>query len=79
MPAFYILKSDKDGSYYVGSTDDAEERLKIHNKGYSRYTKTKRPWSLVYKEEYSTLSEAKKREYYIKSLKSKKAIEKLIS
>jgi len=49
-----------------------------HNKGYSRYTKSKRPWRLAHKEDYKTLSEAKKREHYIKSLKSKIAIEKLI-
>ncbi|HVZ67404.1 MAG TPA: GIY-YIG nuclease family protein [Patescibacteria group bacterium] len=36
------------------------------------------PFELIYKETYNTNSEAKKREYYLKSLKSRKAIEKLI-
>lgn len=75
----YILQSEKDLSYYIGSTNDIEDRIKRHNKGYSRYTKTKLPWKLVYKEEHNTISEARNREFYIKSLKSKIAIEKLVN
>lgn len=78
MVAAYILQSLKDGSYYIGSTTSLNARIIKHNKGYSKYTKHKRPWKLVYKEEYETLSEAKKREYYLKSLKSRIVIEKLI-
>jgi len=78
MFATYILQSVKDNSYYIGSTENLVARIIKHNKGYSRYAKTKIPWKLVYKEEYNTLSEARKREYYLKSLKSKIAIEKLI-
>lgn len=74
----YILESKKDGSYYIGSTDNFEKRLARHNKGLSRYTKNKRPWVLVYKEDYAARNEAKKREYYLKSFKSRKAIENLI-
>ena len=75
----YILQSQKDNSYYIGSTDDVVKRIEKHNKGYSRYTKSKRPWKLMYKEEYPTRSLAKRKEYYLKSLKSKVAIEKLIT
>ena len=78
MFATYILQSEKDGSFYIGSTENLEARVAKHNKGYSRYTKTKLPWKLVYKEVYNTLSDAKKREYYLKSLKSKVVLEKLI-
>lgn len=78
MFATYVLQSEKDGSFYIGSTENLDARLEKHNKGYSRYTKTKLPWRLVYKEEYNSLSEARKREYYLKSLKSKTVLEKLI-
>lgn len=74
----YILESEKDGRYYIGSTGNLNNRIKRHNKGYSKYTKGRGPFKLIYKEEYTTLSEAKKREYYLKSLKSRIAIEKLI-
>lgn len=74
----YILKSEKNDKYYIESTGDINERIKKHNKGYSRYTKGKGPFKLAYKEEYDSLSKARKREYYLKSLKSRIAIEKLI-
>ena len=75
----YVLQSEKDGSYYIGSTGDLNKRLIKHNKGYSTYTKNKRPWQLAYEETHNTLSEARRREFYIKSLKSRIAIEKLIN
>ena len=74
----YILQSSKDNSYYIGSTIDIIKRVEKHNKGYSQYTKAKRPWDLVYKEEYISLSEARKRENYLKLLKSRIVIENLI-
>ena len=79
MFTVYVLKSEKDGKYYIGITNDLEKRLIRHNKGYSRYTKNKGPFKAVYKEEYGTNSEARRRELYLKSLKSKLAIEKLIN
>ena len=78
MFTMYIIQSIQSGRYYIGSTDNLEKRLVRHNKGYSRYTKGKGPFKLVYKEEFAGRSEAVKREYYIKSLKSRSAIEKLI-
>ena len=79
MYYLYILKSNKDGKYYIGSTSDIERRLIEHNSGRSRYTKNKGPFELAHKETYNTNSEAKKREFYLKSLKSRKAIEKIIN
>lgn len=49
-----------------------------HNKGLSKYTKNKGPWVLVYREEFSTLKLARRREKQIKSWKKRIAIEKLI-
>ncbi|MCL4382759.1 MAG: GIY-YIG nuclease family protein [Patescibacteria group bacterium] len=77
MIATYILQNTK-GMYYIGSTSDLEKRLEKHKKGYSRFTKSKGPFKIVYREIYNNLAEAKKREYYLKSLKSRKFIEKLI-
>lgn len=64
----YILEcSDK--TLYTGSTNDLEKRVFEHNnsKRGAHYTKTRRPVLLKYKEELSTLSEARKREAEIKS------------
>ncbi|OIP58167.1 MAG: hypothetical protein CO136_02485 [Candidatus Levybacteria bacterium CG_4_9_14_3_um_filter_36_7] len=79
MYFLYILRSIKNGMFYIGSTNNLERRIAEHNSNRSRYTKNKGPFELSYKEEYNTNSEAKKREYYLKSLKSKKVIEKLIN
>ena len=74
----YILQSTVDGSYYVGSTQDLNERLDRHNQGRSKYTKSKRPWQLVYDEEYPDRSSATNREYEIKGKKRKAFIDQLI-
>mgnify|MGYP000361939083 CR=1 FL=1 len=79
MPIFvYILKSLKDGSYYVGSTQNVESRVKHHNQTGTQYTKQKRPWELVYSEEHADRSSAMQREYAIKKKGGKKFIESLI-
>jgi len=44
----YIIRSDKDGTYYVGSTQDIESRLARHNQGRSKYTRNRGPWKMVY-------------------------------
>ena len=74
----YVICSIKDGSYYVGSTQDLKDRLERHNQGRTKYTKTKRPWELVYYEKYPNRSSAVKREQEIKRHKRKAFIEALV-
>ena len=74
----YILRSLKDKSYYVGSTDNLKDRIERHNQGRVSYTKPRRPWTLVYSEEHQDRSSAAKREYEIKKRKSREFIEILI-
>jgi putative endonuclease len=74
----YILQSEPDGSYYVGTTHNLEDRIERHNQGRVKYTQPKRPWKLVYSEEHPDRSSAMKREYEIKSHKRKTYIEDLI-
>ncbi len=73
----YILKSQADGSYYIGSTQNLQNRIERHNQGRSKYTKSKRPWNLVYSEEYPDRSRAVQRENEIKKRKSRNYIERL--
>ena len=74
----YILMSEKDGTYYVGHTRDLTDRLERHNQGRVKYTKIKRPWNLVYFEEYPDRSSAMTREEEIKKRKSKQFIDSLV-
>ncbi|MFA5117475.1 MAG: GIY-YIG nuclease family protein [Candidatus Omnitrophota bacterium] len=70
----YILRSKKDGSFYVGSSKNVQERLMYHNKGYSLSTKSKAPWDLVRIEEYKNSTLALKRERYLKSGQGRRVI-----
>ncbi len=79
MYAVYVLQSELDGSYYVGQTSDLEDRLKRHNRGTERASRSKRPWRLVYAEEYTTRREAMHREEEIKARKKRAFIDKLVA
>jgi len=74
----YIIQSDRDDSFYIGTTQKLDERILRHNQGRSNYTRTKRPWKLVFHEEHPNRSSAMKREYAIKRQKSRDYITKLI-
>ncbi|WP_339815524.1 GIY-YIG nuclease family protein [uncultured Imperialibacter sp.] len=64
----YILKSEVDQTHYYGHSSNLLERLKKHNGGKVRSTKAKRPWKILYYEEFETKSEAYKREMFFKSI-----------
>lgn len=67
----YMLYSAVVDRYYVGQTSNLEDRLKRHNQGRSKYTKSGIPWNLVYKESFETRSESMKREIKLKQSKSR--------
>lgn len=79
MYFIYILKSEVDNTFYIGCTSNIDKRLKRHNLGLSRYTKSKKPWILVYSEKYDKLANARQREKKIKSWKKRALIEALIN
>ena len=74
----YILRSETNGSYYIESTADLNERLQRHNQGRSRYTKRGMPWKIVHTEQFATRAQATQRERQIKKRKSREYIEALV-
>ncbi|MCP9751483.1 GIY-YIG nuclease family protein [Ferruginibacter sp. HRS2-29] len=73
MPFYtYILKSVKDDGYYHGHTKDLENRLKKHNGGKVRSTKSRIPFVLHYHEIFDSKSAAYQREMFFKSAEGKK-------
>ena len=74
----YILKSLKDGKYYIGSSANVEARIDYHNSGRQRSTKHRIPFILIFQEEFNSKSAAEKRERLIKSFKGGNAFKKLI-
>lgn len=65
----YILRSLKDDNFYTGYTSNLKRRLARHNGGWVRSTKARRPFELIYWEQFKTRSDAMKRERKLKSLK----------
>ena len=74
----YILQSEKDERYYIGSTSNIEQRLAWHNAGKQRSTKSRIPFVIVHTEEFESKTEALKREKQIKSYKGGNAFKALL-
>ena len=67
----YLVKC-ADGTLYTGITNDLQRRLGQHNSGTaSRYTRSRLPVELVYRERCRGKSGALKKEHRIKSLSRK--------
>ena len=67
MAWMYILEC-ADGSYYVGSTKDLEQRILQHQEGKgAEYTSRRLPVRLVYSEEFERVSEAFAREKQVQN------------
>jgi putative endonuclease len=77
MAWVYILTT-KLGKYYVGSTENLEQRLNHHFGGHTPSTKSLQADSLVLKQKFKTLKEARIIELKIKKLKRHDYIEKMI-
>lgn len=77
-PGVYILCSAKDGSYYIGSTDDIAQRLHQHNRGWVVATRYKIPYELATFIVCANLTEARKAEYRLKKYKRRDILEKVI-
>jgi len=80
MPYFVYILECADKTFYTGSTNNLEKRLKAHNhsKCGAHYTKIRRPVILKYFEELDTLALARAREAKLKQL-SRKEKEELIN
>ncbi len=66
MWSVYILRSNTDTWYYVGSTNDVSRRVREHNQGRVTSTKSKMPLTLVFTQEFGSEQEARSYERKIK-------------
>ena len=78
----YIVKCSDD-SFYTGSSNDVEARVKRHNSGKGgKYTRSRKPVVLIYTEQLDSKEQALKREIEIKSFSrenKKKLIHRTLS
>ncbi|MDR2206738.1 MAG: GIY-YIG nuclease family protein [Flavobacteriaceae bacterium] len=63
----YVLRSEKDGLFYTGYTNNLRERLKLHNEGKVNSTRNRLPLTLVYFEGCLNQQDATHREKYLKT------------
>ena len=77
MAWVYILKT-KSGKYYIGSTDNLDNRLRHHFRGFTPSTKALGAESLLLTQKYVSLKEARGVEKKIKKLKRRDYIEKML-
>ncbi|MDP3729506.1 MAG: GIY-YIG nuclease family protein [bacterium] len=75
MFTVYVLKSE-DGKFYKGMTNDFLRRLREHRAGKTITTSSMKDLVLVYKEEYDSFAEARKRELYFKSAAGRRFLKK---
>ncbi len=76
MAFFCYLLQCADGTYYCGWTKDVARRVDMHNKGRgAKYTRVRRPVTLVYFEELASQAEAMRRE---RDLKKKNRAQKAL-
>jgi predicted GIY-YIG superfamily endonuclease len=63
----YILRCS-DGLYYTGHTDDLERRLaQHHHGGFSKFTSSRRPVTLIWAQDFPTRHEALATELRVKN------------
>ncbi len=81
MPAFvYILTNRKNGTLYVGSTTNIENRLNEHRNGtLEGFTKRYGLRRLVYIEAFRTLADARTQEWRMKHWKREWKIEAIVA
>ncbi len=74
----YIIQSESNGGFYIGHSHDVDLRVARHNLGWTRSTRGRGPWKLVYVEKFETKLDAIRREREIKKRKSREYICRLI-
>lgn len=67
MHYVYVIKSQKDGKFYTGCTEDLRKRFFEHNAGKVSSSKNRGPFDLIYYEASLDKTDAFAREKYLKT------------
>ena len=74
----YILRSQKDKKFYIGSSGDLKKRFLEHQNGKVQSTKSRRPLQLIFYEAFISKDDATRREHYFKSSKGKSSLRMML-
>jgi putative endonuclease len=64
----YVLRN-RNGRFYIGLSENVRVRVQQHNEGVSKWTRSHRPWNLVWTSKPMSLSDARKLENLLKKQK----------
>ena len=78
MSFVYILKSSKNGRYYIGFTENVEKRLIYHNTRQVLSTRSYAPYELAFKKKFNSTYAAREAEQKLKKLKRKDYLDKIV-
>ena len=79
MYKVYAIKSLVKNYIYVGLTTKLNDRLKRHNSGYEKTTRSYKPFELIFTEKHNLRQDARKREKYLKSGIGKEFLKSLLN
>ena len=78
MNYVYILTSKRDFKRYIRLTNNLKRRLILHNSGKVQATKNRKPFELIYYEEFEDRINAAKREKFLKSGKGREFLNSIL-
>ena len=80
MHYVYVLYSERFDKIYIGYSTNPEIRLTFHNSDTNTgWTKTYKPWKIIYTEQFLTISEAYRREKQLKTSRGRNFVRQIIS
>jgi putative endonuclease len=74
----YVLENTATNKHYTGFTADLTQRVGQHNSGVTKSTKNRGKWVLLYSEEFTTRSEAMRRERLLKSGQGREELRRIL-
>jgi putative endonuclease len=75
----YVLRSQRNGRYYTGSTNDLARRLDEHARHASTYTRYAGPFDLVYDELQPDRLSARRRERWFKTGRGREELQRILN
>ena len=75
----YCLHNPLKKFIYIGYSENLKQRLHGHNSGKVKSTKHYKPLDLIFYEGYRKMSDAKRREKYLKTNKGKTALKTMLA
>jgi putative endonuclease len=74
----YILLNKAKTRTYAGVTDDINKRLAVHNAGRVKASRPYRPYTVVHRESFETLKEARQKETFYKSTTGRRRLKEIL-